>query len=234
MRVAKTWLLPMLDLVADFLNQDFENKSWERFMEHADEHASTIRSEFGNVEGVAKAKGLQSELKQLLRGVIEGEPIQRKATTEGWLRPNLYEELFELVSTLNDLGLKQTWQVMPANKKAADIMGCKYERKRTRPGEPFLKIGASKWQVRSWSLTRDARQWLYSVLGSALQNNELPRLKICLQCQKYFVANDLKQKFCKDACKVEYHNKRRLASGYFKENRVKRGKIEKIKAWRLR
>ncbi len=231
MRVAKDRLLPILNLLADFLNQDFETKSWERFLEHADEHATTIRSEFGNAEGIDKAKSVQFELKHLLRVVVEGDPSERKAKELGLPRTNLYDELFELVSTLNDLELKQTWQVMPANKKAADIMGCKYVRKRTRPGEPFLEIRGSKWQMNSWSATWNSREWLFSVLGSALQNNELPRLKVCLLCKKYFVAEDLKRKFCTDECKVKFHNKSRLASGYFRKNRAMRKKRERRRQW---
>lgn len=229
MRVTKDWLLPFLKLLAGFLNEHFEPKAWKGFLERSSEFGNTLTSEFSGQQGVEKAKSLQAEIRDLLRDIIEGDPVAQKAEQMGWPRPTLYEALFTLADNLNDLKLVQYWQILPANKKAADIMGCKYERKRSRPGEPFLEIGESKWQVRSWPLTGGARAWLYSILSSALENNELPRLRICLQCQKYFVAEDLKRKFCCDACKVEYHNKRRLADGYFRENRKLRKKVEQAR-----
>jgi hypothetical protein len=228
MRVRKDWMLPLLNLLAQFLNQDFKTESFEGFLDLADEHGTIIRSEFGNADGIKKAEGVQFELRNLLGNIVNSELIAQKAKEMGRPRPNFYESLFDLVENLNELELKQRWQVMPANKRAADIMGCKYDGVRTRPGEPFLKISGSKWQVKSWLGTGGSREWLYSILGSALQNNELPRLKSCLHCNKYFVAEDLKRKFCSDDCKVTFHNKSRLASGYFRKNRKMRKKREMV------
>jgi len=233
MRVTKDWLLRFLKLLADFLSQDFKKKTWRSFLSHAGQFGNILPSEFRGQEGMKKAKGLQIEMHSNLIGIIEGDPVAEEAKQIGWARPNLYESLFTLIENLNGLGLQQRWQVMPANKKAAKIMGCDYYPLRPRPGQVFAEFRGSRWLVENWPLTVGARAFLYSIIGTALENGELPRLRVCLHCHKYFVAEDLKRKFCKDKCKEVFHNKRRLAEGYFREHRRMRKKAEQAKAWRL-
>ncbi len=233
MRVTKNWLMRFLNLLADFLNQDFKKKTWKSFLSHAGEFGNILPSEFSGQEGMKKAKGLQIEIRSNLRDIIEGDPVAEEAKQTGWPRPNLYESLFTLIENLNGLRLQQRWQVMPANKKAAKIMECDYYPLRPRPGQVFAEFRGSKWLVENWPLTVGARAFLYSIIGTALENGELPRLRVCLHCHKYFVAEDLKRKFCKDKCKEVFHNKRRLAEGYFREHRRMSKKAEQAKAWRL-
>lgn len=70
------------------------------------------------------------------------------------------------------------------------------------PGERMLKIGDGKFVIRRWISGGDTpRQKLYGIITSALESGWLERLKRCLECQKFFVSDDPRSKYCTDACK---------------------------------
>ena len=69
-----------------------------------------------------------------------------------------------------------------------------------RPGQGILKIGAKKFYITRDNYTGTPRQRLYGVIIEALEEGYLPRLRSCRQCQAFFVAKDLKRKFCTPAC----------------------------------
>jgi hypothetical protein len=49
---------------------------------------------------------------------------------------------------------------------------------------------------------------------NTLRSGEFPRLRKCPRCPKFFVAKDLKRKFCSDRCKDEHHTERRKKERY--------------------
>jgi hypothetical protein len=81
-------------------------------------------------------------------------------------------------------------------------------------GRPFEINGVKFFTVegpRAWSF----KEIFYWLLFNTLRSGEFSRLRKCLRCPKFFVAKDLKRKFCSDRCKDEYHGERRKEEGYF-------------------
>jgi hypothetical protein len=56
---------------------------------------------------------------------------------------------------------------------------------------------------------------------------------ICPKCENYFLAEDLKRRFCSQRCKDEFFNVEKAKVGYFKANREKKSKERLNKAREL-
>jgi hypothetical protein len=114
---------------------------------------------------------------------------------------------------------------------------------RKRPNPAFRLLGAERRIVvlrgekfivcRDFSYANSFRELFYGIIAESLENGTFAKLRMCLRCRTVFVAADLKRKFCRDRCKDEFHNTRRLADGYFRNNREKRKNGERAKARRL-
>jgi len=81
-------------------------------------------------------------------------------------------------------------------------------------GRPFQINGVEFFTFESpaaWSF-EEISYWL---LFNVLRNGEFSRLRKCPKCPKFFVAKDLKRRFCSDRCKDEHHGERRKEEGYF-------------------
>jgi hypothetical protein len=83
-----------------------------------------------------------------------------------------------------------------------------------------------KSQPKRWNLARLPRgtglQYLRQVITIWIVDT-LPfaeRLGRCARCEQFFLSQRTRpQRFCSERCSTEWHNKRRLASGYFTERR---------------
>jgi len=102
------------------------------------------------------------------------------------------------------------------------------------PKQRILKIGKTKWIVyRQLFDESSLHKWLYGILISVLEDGYFASLRRCEECQKFFIAEDARKQFCGDNCKTAFHNKRRLAEGYFSDYRIKSSKRKLIQARRL-
>jgi len=66
-----------------------------------------------------------------------------------------------------------------------------------------LKVLGDNWIVSTRILgvgVTSLRQEIYGIIIDALENGELSRLRRCLNCWKFFVAEDLHLKFCTPKC----------------------------------
>jgi len=113
-----------------------------------------------------------------------------------------------LVCALNDLKLVNQYQCFPETGKP-------------RPGQAILHSHGKRWAGQFWPIATTTKELLYTILGAALVDGTLNRLRVCLQCGKYVVVKHGRRKFCPNSnkCKDDYNNKRRLAEGYFRQNR---------------
>lgn len=166
------------------------------------------------------AKRVRQEIIQEVSSVLEA-----LRDPSGSPRP-----LMELVDKINTLGLKGDWTVLQAAPLRVSEDGV------IPVGARVLRIGGKRWLVDSsfrysantlgpWSY-RLVRQMFYQPLISALETGEFKRLRRCKwrECQKFFVAEDLRQEFCSDQCRNTFNNKKRLKEGWFTEQRQKKRK----------
>jgi hypothetical protein len=81
------------------------------------------------------------------------------------------------------------------------------------------KVG---WYVRSTISSPKIEEQIYYEVVRLLENGELPLLRSCPECQRFFVAVDPRRDFCSDHCRHTYNNRPRLESGYFSKLRHKK------------
>jgi hypothetical protein len=75
-------------------------------------------------------------------------------------------------------------------------------------GQRVLNLRGTKWIVRRRFLGEGSlRGWAYEAIITALENGDFVRLKKCKECEKFFVAEDLRQKFCNPQCTRLHHDK---------------------------
>jgi len=97
-------------------------------------------------------------------------------------------------------------------------------------GQRVLNIGEGKWIVRRvFPKLPSPRQRLYEVIISALESGELSRLKKCLECQRFFVAEDTRMKFCPPECYKS--NDRRKAVGRSRKSRNNKKEAHRERRW---
>jgi len=174
-------------------------------------------------------KRVQKEVVQEVKAVLEA--IQDPTGTQ--------HPLVKLVDKINDLGLRGNWSV-------AQSVPMRIDEDTLIPIDAkALKIGVRHWLIQPWfhwerdSLTkwshRLVRQMFYRPLISALETGEFKRLGMCKrrECQKFFVAEDLRREFCGDDCRIAFNNEQRLESGWFTEQRQKKWQRDIQRAKRL-
>ena len=173
------------------------------------------------------AKRVREEITRVVSSVLE--VLQGPS---GSPRP-----LVTLIDKINTLGLQGTWAVsqsVPVGLSEEEVIPIDAR---------ALRIGGKHWLVErsfswnplgKWSY-RLVRQMFYQPLVSALETGEFKRLRMCKrrECQKFFVAADLRRDFCSDQCRNTFYNKKRLKEGWFTEQRRKKRKRDIQKARRL-
>jgi hypothetical protein len=239
MRVTKTAGNPNLNdlkALAMILNFDFEAGSPQEL----EELRQLSAWDFLNVESVLKkggaedrkiANGISAELRADLQPVIASE--KKVSRTEA------YRRIQKLLKKINEIRVKPAWGTEPVGSRgelAPDLV----QRNAQDDSDFFnakriVEILGYKWFVGEyWGgdfvFSRDQ---LYLKIRDALQIGVFERLRICLHCKKFFVAEDARQQFCSDEHRNEYHNKDRLKSGYFKTRRSSKREADLARARKL-
>lgn len=146
---------------------------------------------------------IQDEIRTLLTPVVS--PVSPSHVDQ------CGRSLETLVRRINRLDFKFRWESFPAG--------------HLRHRGKVLKVGQTSWVVEERLAVADpSGRDIYADIASFLVSGEFSRLRLCPYCQKFFVAKQLRQKFCTHRCKDKFHNKQRLESGYFRENRHKKRK----------
>jgi hypothetical protein len=149
-----------------------------------------------------EAKLLRQEMRDAL-GYLRADPLKSYKWADG------ETPYTALVENLNSLRLEQKWYCEPAAGKL-------------RPGQAILYSHGKRWVAQSWPYTITTPDFLYSVLGAALLDGSINRLKMCPNCEKFLIAKDRKRRWCSNQCKDNFHNERRLRDGTFEAYRAAR------------
>jgi hypothetical protein len=219
--------LSNLELLARFLNFDFGSGKVKQLRNEFS--SSLVHVSFPTKENVRR---LQAKLRRELLPLVapESAPEPLKA----------YERLERLIEKINKLDFRPIWGVEAVNydfdvtvdpkSGGQKITLIKMEpdeakwkmREYLAPGQKPLQLLGSQWIVSDrvgLVRTKDLGAYLWWVVMTEMERGELSRLRVCGQCSKFFVQADARQNFCSDDCRIEYNNKSRLKSGYYKERR---------------
>jgi len=149
-----------------------------------------------SARGKMKAKRLQSELRRDLMPLVN-------PTKEYDLLDEAFDLLDKLVTKIDKMNLRSHWVGMPVDEA----------------GPGTLVILDRRWEVYKEIDRRSLRHSLYWNLIHSLESGELSSLKVCPECSRYFIQADARQGFCNHKCRIEFNNKQRLQTGYFKNRR---------------
>jgi len=79
-----------------------------------------------------------------------------------------------------------------------------------------VKIHDRSWLFERAILVRKTmRENLYIVIADGISAGLFSKMKKCDGCKRVFVARDPRRSFCKDQCRIDFNNRRRLEGGYF-------------------
>ncbi len=106
------------------------------------------------------------------------------------------------------------------------------ERKKLNPAMGLLGperrittiIGEKFVVARQVSYAKGFRELFYGIIAESLESGSFTRVRMCLECGKFFIAEDLKRKFCSDRCKDQFFNAKKdfkKARHMLREKRVK-------------
>jgi hypothetical protein len=160
-----------------------------------------------------KARRLQTKLKQELLPIIapKDRPDRQKAE----------ERLSRLVSRINKIVFRPTWSVEFID-ESEDYEPFPGEKLPQFPVPPLLKILDGTWYVSKMpdlNHRGPLEDFLWWTVIRAMENGELAKLKTCGLCEKFFLQDDVRQEFCSEKCRYDFHNRTRQKQGYFGRKR---------------
>lgn len=149
---------------------------------------------------VEEVKRFQAELRQDLLAIVAPEPWQIGA---------LDSHLERLLEEINSLGLVSVWDIEPFDRRWLRRYGAvrwgansdALKHKPIRSVERIVSVGGFRWLLKKQLPATSMRERLYRIIIEALEGQELSKLKRCEECQKFFVAEDPREKLCSPECK---------------------------------
>jgi hypothetical protein len=197
-----------LKILADFVNFDLKRDDPAKLKGKDAGHMLA----FVHWPSEQEAEKLQAEIGRELAAIV---PPAKTRTPE-----EAYRLLEALVRKINKMGLNPEWNLEPVDYEVGaynDPKNGKSElelfRKSARGkselyellggGQKVFELLGYNWVVNTRILgpaVESLRESLYGIIIDALENGELVRLRRCLNCQVFFVAEDLKQKYCAKGC----------------------------------
>jgi hypothetical protein len=198
-----------LKILADFLNFDFKKDDPAKLKGKCAAHMIAFVHWPREQEEVEK---LQAEMQGELTAIV------RPATTQR--REEAYLLLEALVRKINTMGLNPEWNVEAVDYETGGYIDPKtgkyevelHEKSARHKSEVSKLLGyrqrvftllGFKWIVSTRILgaaVTSLRKSLYGIVIDALESGELVGLRRCLNCQVFFVAEDLKRKYCTLIC----------------------------------
>jgi hypothetical protein len=228
-----TDLIALSGLVT-FLNIDFDAV-------HSDDLNALKESSFLDyilvkdaLKDAKQAKDVQREMKEDLVPILA--PNGDISVAEA------YQRIEKLLKKLNEVAVKAEWHLEPVDYEWEDISNDEAQSEWELVAKPS---GAERQQpeflnsIRTiniellghrWFLGRQiqeiginfSRENLYLTIQDALETGIFSRLKLCPQCNNFFIADDSRQRFCSEEHRNAFNNKERLKGGYFLDLRRKK------------
>jgi hypothetical protein len=224
----KTVVKSSLELLATFLNFDFDTTDIRAIK---DIFRSSLA--FQRFPKRNRCKDIQLSLRDDVLGVIEN----RKLSPEDG-----YKFLYDLTKKINKMSLTLEWNVMPVDyefvgDREIDLVPIKPVeatekiRDYLAPGQQVATLMGCRWIISeraSLIKAESLKEYLYWAVIQALENGTLGQLQRCKHCNNLFVQADPRKEFCGQKCKDNFHNKKRLESGYF--NKLRKQKMTRALA----
>jgi hypothetical protein len=189
------------------------------------------------------AKSVQEELKADLLPIV---------APEGDIDPEAaYRRIRKLLRKLNEIPTHTVWDIEPIEYEWQPVFksGAEepydYKLFRLPPDEveskymPWLTTAELNLLGYRWFIGKEVQSSdsfsheAYQFVLDAFESGTIERLRTCLHCKAFFVAEDTRQHFCSDEHRNEFNNKQRLRSGYFKERRGGKRKRDLARARKL-
>ncbi len=222
-----------IEFLAYFLDYDFKSKNAEEMTSRNDPvelllHANRLVSR----EGLKAGWNLQQELTKDLLGLVkeQGEEFGDR-----------FEKVARLVIKINRLKISPVYTIEMGT--LGIMMDTKRGRRFIKKINPEIyRLGSDRGTLNfphyklivkrgyygidySDPITSpdrgiDAlRKLLYGLVIEALETGELTRLRMCLECEDYFIANDPREIYCKPECREVRH--RREAKDRMRKSRAR-------------
>jgi len=209
-----------LQVISAVLNQDVERfrgkREWEASpLISAGVEAPEVlarRQRLADLEGAEGAFSLdvRNELRADVLSIVESK---EPATTGASLR--------SVVSKIEKMNLTSFLGVWRWESKTRDFLSNFPMQGFCILGDPF-KVNGTRFFTFETPGDKSVREFFYWLLYQTLKSGEFSRLRKCPNCSNFYIAKDLKRKFCSAKCKDDYYNETRKKDGYF------------TKAWRRR
>jgi hypothetical protein len=217
MRVTKKskTIFSHLNLLIRFLNFDFRSEDAQKIKDCFTERL--IQARFPPNQ---KARQLQTKLKQQLLPII--------APTDKPNRQKAEERLSRLVARINKITFTPPRWSVDCDDDWADYGRVPGTKVPQFPVPPLLKILGRTWYVsKDFDLYHRGplERFLWWTIINAMESGELAKLKTCNVCQKFFLQEDVRQEFCSEKCRNDFHNRNRQDQGYFARQRKQRRQL---------
>jgi hypothetical protein len=204
-----------LDLLSRFLNFDFGSGDARELKKFFRDSLVIMDIQFPPNQ---KARRLQTKLKQELLPIIA--PQDRPDVEQAERR------LSRLVARINKIGFRPTWSVDFIPERDLEYKPSPGTKVPQFPAPPLLKILGGTWYVSRVPELLNHRipleHFLWWSVINSMENGELAKLKTCGVCQKCFLQEDVRQEFCSEKCRYDFHNNTRQEQGYFGQKRKQR------------
>src|SRR5262249_29224828 len=148
------------------------------------------------------------------------------APTDRPNRQKAEERLSRLVARVNKIVFRPTWSVESVDEweewRNETFPNAKLARFRE---PPVLKILGGTWFVSKMPNLNHRgplEHFLWWTVIEAMETGELAKLKTCSLCEKFFLQDDVRQEFCGDKCRFDFHNRKHQKEGYFARKRKER------------
>jgi hypothetical protein len=86
----------------------------------------------------------------------------------------------------------------------------------------IFEIAGKQFAIEEIDYKTSERRTFYRILNDALRQNALRLIRICLNCEKFFLREGRRSTYCSGRCETVFNNKRRTESGYFAQKMAER------------
>jgi hypothetical protein len=200
-----------------WIDQSYSDESWadtvppEELKESLEAKALDVGlvliqlKNFLNNELAFMTEALAKEAERLREEIIQDiDPVVNSLTGD-----EVLTALAKLVSKINAMHLHPPWTVVDKKIWKDLIEGPPLVGLDVPPAGPVLHIGGKELIVyhKVYAHYPGSKEDFYSVIIKTLEDGSFQKLKRCKECQRFFVADRLSEKFCRPECSKAYFDR---------------------------
>ena len=215
-----------LYLLVQFLNHDFQSFDARKLKDEFSE--SLVQATF---PARREIRQVQTRLKNELLSIIA--PVDDPDLAE------LRARIDRIVQRTNKIGFRWRWfvELIEDSEEVADRKAGDRRLKRTLNYVPrTFSVSGATWfvgELHDIAHKGPLEHFLWWTVVKAMEYGEFAKLKICGECQRFFIQADKRQEFCTEKCRYDFHNRTRQTRGYFGEKRRQTRQLKLNRAKRL-